>query len=164
MNMPRNPNQAWIEDLKYSIDVFDEGDNLVEVIGRIHDLVPARAAFAAAIGKYPEKHISLRDGARVLGRSDEPPEWLTAHRPVPVFEQKPAALPDAAAGRPLAPDKRPQDRSLDGRGLTFKTLEHGGEEPDTMPNAIRMTDPLGRSALYVVLKIDGKAVDPDSIP
>jgi hypothetical protein len=27
----------------------------------------------------------------------------------------------------MTPEKRPQDRSLDGTGLIFETLEHGGE-------------------------------------
>lgn len=47
------------------------------------------------------------------------------------------------------PKDRPQDPHLDGRDLKFETLEHGGAEPDTMPNAIRITDPQGRSAVYV---------------
>jgi hypothetical protein len=35
----------------------------------------------------------------------------------------------------LAPDKRPQDPHMDGTGLRFETLDHGGEYPDTMPQA-----------------------------
>ena len=60
--------------------------------------------------------------------------------------------------RPMPPEKRPQDPHLDGRGLKFETLEHGGAEPDTMPNAIRVTDPQGRTADYVLLSVDGKVV------
>lgn len=48
------------------------------------------------------------------------------------------------------PGGRPQDPHLDGRDLKFETLEHGGAERDTMPNAIRITDPQGRSAVYVL--------------
>jgi len=59
------------------------------VLGRLADLDPARAAFAAACAKYPAKRIVLCDGARVLARSDEPPEWLTAYRPIPVFKENP---------------------------------------------------------------------------
>ena len=33
----------------------------------------------------------------------------------------------------LMPEKRPQDPNLDGTGLRFETMEHGGEYPDTMP-------------------------------
>jgi hypothetical protein len=40
--------------------------------------------------------------------------------------------------RPMPPEKRPQDPHGDGRGLTFETLEHGGEYPDNMPQAIRL--------------------------
>ena len=36
---------------------------------------------------------------------------------------------------PMTPEKRPQDPHLDGTGLMFETLEHGGDEPDTMPQA-----------------------------
>lgn len=149
-------------ELRYSIDVYDERGNLIEHLADLDDLVPARAAFAALCGKYPAKLIFLRQGAQVLGRSDKLAEWMAAFRPIPLVEEDPAALPDKPRGpRPLPPDKRPQDRSLDGRGLKFQTLEHGGEYPDTMPQAIRMTDPLGRSAIYMPIKIDGKVADSD---
>jgi hypothetical protein len=36
----------------------------------------------------------------------------------------------------LIPEKRPQDPHLNGSGLQFETLEHGGEHPDTMPHRI----------------------------
>jgi hypothetical protein len=38
-------------------------------------------------------------------------------------------------------------------------LEHGGEYPDTMPQAIRVTDAEGRSCIYVPITVDGKVVD-----
>ena len=47
----------------------------------------------------------------------------------------------------LTPERRPQDPNLDGTGLRFETLEHGGEFPDTMPQAIRLTDAEGRSCV-----------------
>jgi hypothetical protein len=59
----------------------------------------------------------------------------------------------------MTPEKRPQDPHGDGRGLTFETLEHGGEYPDTMPQAIRLTDAMGRSATYVPIAVRGKVVD-----
>ena len=62
----------------------------------------------------------------------------------------------------LPPDRRPQDPNLDGAGLSFETLDHGGEYPDTMPQAIRLTDRLGRSSLYVPVTQNGKVVDPDA--
>src|SRR4051794_5033139 len=43
---------------------------------------------------------------------------------------------------------RPHDESMDGAKLRFETLAHGGEYPDDMPQAIRVTDPDGRSCLY----------------
>ena len=33
----------------------------------------------------------------------------------------------------MTPAKRPQDPSMNGTGLHFETMEHGGEYPDTMP-------------------------------
>jgi hypothetical protein len=51
---------------------------------------------------------------------------------------------------------------LDGHGLKIlRTMEHGGEYPDTMPNAIRLTDQRGRSAVYVPIEVGGKVVDVD---
>jgi hypothetical protein len=61
--------------------------------------------------------------------------------------------------RALAPDKRPQDPHLNGTGLRFETLDHGGEYPDTMPQAVRLTDALGRSCIYVAITQDGRVVD-----
>jgi hypothetical protein len=40
----------------------------------------------------------------------------------------------------MTPQKRPQDPHLDGTGLSFETLDHGGEYPDTMPQAIILTE------------------------
>jgi hypothetical protein len=60
----------------------------------------------------------------------------------------------------LKPSMRPQDIYGDGRDWTFTTAEHGGDEPDTMPQAIRATDALGRSAIYVPLTRNGKIVAP----
>jgi hypothetical protein len=45
----------------------------------------------------------------------------------------------------LLPEKRPQDPHLDGTGLRFETMDHGGEYPDTMPQAIKLIDAEGRS-------------------
>jgi hypothetical protein len=59
----------------------------------------------------------------------------------------------------LAPENRPQDPSMDGTGLLFETLEHGDEYPDTMPQAIRLTDVQGRSCIYVPIMQDGRVVD-----
>jgi hypothetical protein len=55
----------------------------------------------------------------------------------------------------MTPDKRPQDPHMDGTGLRFETLEHGGEYPDTMPQAIKLI----RSCIYVPIMQNGKLVD-----
>jgi hypothetical protein len=62
----------------------------------------------------------------------------------------------------LTPEKRPQDPTMDGTGLRFETLEHGGEYPDTMPQAIKLVDAEGRSCIYVPITQDGKVVDSQS--
>lgn len=67
--VPYEPRRV-VEHLRYSIDVFDEGENLVEVLGRLADLSVAHAAFEAAVAKYPEKRICIREKARVIRRSD----------------------------------------------------------------------------------------------
>ena len=59
----------------------------------------------------------------------------------------------------LMPEKRTQDPNLDGTGLRFETMEHGGEYPDTMPQAIKLIDAEGRSRIYVPITQDGKVVD-----
>ena len=59
----------------------------------------------------------------------------------------------------LPPDRRPQDPNLNGAGLRLETLDHGGEYPDTMPQAIRLTNQLGRTCLYVPITQNGKVVD-----
>jgi hypothetical protein len=80
---------SWVESLRYSLEAFDAGGNLVDVLGRLADPDLARAAFAAACAAYPAKRIILSTGGRVLARSDEPPEWLTAYRPIPVLKENP---------------------------------------------------------------------------
>jgi hypothetical protein len=59
----------------------------------------------------------------------------------------------------MTPEKRPQDPNMDGTGLTFETMEHGGEYSDTMPQAIKLTDAEGRSCIYVPITQNGKVVD-----
>jgi hypothetical protein len=59
----------------------------------------------------------------------------------------------------MTDEKRPQDDYLDGRDWIFETLEHGGEYPDMMPQAIRATDASGRSCLYIPITVDCRVVD-----
>jgi hypothetical protein len=48
---------------------------------------------------------------------------------------------------------------MDGSGLRFETMDHGGEYPDGMPQAIKLTDSEGRSCIYVPITQGGKVVD-----
>jgi hypothetical protein len=59
-------------DMRYSIDVFDERDNLVEVLGRVSEMDLAKVTFRAACIKHPKKRIFVREGARVIARWDAP--------------------------------------------------------------------------------------------
>jgi hypothetical protein len=59
----------------------------------------------------------------------------------------------------MTAEKRPQDPRMDGTGPCFETMEHGGEYPDAMPQAIKLTDAEGRSCIYVPITQDGKVVD-----
>ena len=59
----------------------------------------------------------------------------------------------------MKPEQRPQDPHRDGTDLHFETMEHGGEYPDTMPQAIKLSDAEGRSCIYVPITQDGKVVD-----
>jgi hypothetical protein len=62
--------EYWIEDLKFSVEHFDERGELKEVLGRLHDLDAARAAYQACRTKYPTKILYLCQGGRILRRSD----------------------------------------------------------------------------------------------
>ncbi len=61
---------GYIEDLKFAVEVFDEGGNLQEVLARLHDLDAARATYKACRIKYPQKLLYLSHGGRILRRSD----------------------------------------------------------------------------------------------
>ena len=60
----------------------------------------------------------------------------------------------------LTPEMRPQDTWGDGRDWTFETSEHGGDEPDNMPQAIKATDAAGHWSIYVPLTRADKIVVP----
>jgi hypothetical protein len=61
---------GYIEDLKFAVEVFDEGGNLKEILARLYDLDAARAAYDVCRAKYPAKIIYLCQGGRTLRRSD----------------------------------------------------------------------------------------------
>ena len=60
-----------MDHLRYSIDVFDERDDPVEVLGRVSELDLAKVTFRAACIKHSKKRIFVREGASVIDRSDE---------------------------------------------------------------------------------------------
>jgi hypothetical protein len=69
---PYTPPNRVDEDLRYTIDVYDDRDNWIECLGRLHDLDAAIAAFNACCAKYRDKRIFLRERGRVIRRYDEP--------------------------------------------------------------------------------------------
>jgi hypothetical protein len=81
---------------------------------------------------------------------------------IPIWRR--AGAEDTALGNQpfgeLTSEMRPQDVHGDGRDWKFETCEHGGDEPDRMPQAITATDPQGRWAVYVPLARRGKIVVP----
>ena len=58
-----------IEKLQYSIDVYDERGNLVEVLGRLSRLDMARAAFDICTAQKPEQTITLLLKGQVIEES-----------------------------------------------------------------------------------------------
>jgi hypothetical protein len=58
--------------------------------------------------------------------------------------------------------RRPQADDYAASNLRYETLEHGPD--DDMPQAIRVTDHQGRSAIYRPLIKDGRVVDPRGVP
>jgi len=61
---------GYIEDLKFVVEEFDEGGNLLEVFARVRDLDAARAAYDACRLKHPKRLLYLSQGGRILRRSD----------------------------------------------------------------------------------------------
>jgi hypothetical protein len=55
--------QYWIEQLQFSVEVFDEYGNLLEVLARLHDLDAARAAYGACRLKYPARSSTRAGGS-----------------------------------------------------------------------------------------------------
>ena len=63
-------------------------------------------------------------------------------------------ISSAGTGQATARPSPERDRSS-----RFETMDHCGEYPDLMPHAIKLTDALGRSCLYVPITQDGRVVD-----
>jgi len=60
----------WVEDLRYSVEVFTEAGSREHVLARLNDLEAARAAYAIALPKHPGKVVMLCWKAQILRRSD----------------------------------------------------------------------------------------------
>jgi hypothetical protein len=60
----------------------------------------------------------------------------------------------------LEPDARPLDPGKKGKDWRFTVLEHGGAEPDTMPQAIEAFDAKKRRAVYVPQADQPRPQDP----
>ena len=61
----------------------------------------------------------------------------------------------------LTAEMRPQDTYGDGRDWTFETGEHGGDEPDNMPQTIKATDAIGmnyRRAVTTMCRLPGSCI------
>jgi hypothetical protein len=57
------------EDLPYRIELWDSAETRVEeVIARVRNVIVARAAFTAAVQQYPNRVLTLRQGALVMAR------------------------------------------------------------------------------------------------
>jgi hypothetical protein len=67
------------EKLEYKV-VMDDGPD-IEVLGRVRDLDFAAAVYMAAVAKYPNRNIQLRQGERIIKRHDGEPK---AAPPAPV--------------------------------------------------------------------------------
>jgi hypothetical protein len=51
----------------FRIDLWDEaGDNIVEHVAGVEDYTVARAAYEAAVARWPGEMVTLRQGARVV--------------------------------------------------------------------------------------------------
>jgi hypothetical protein len=58
-----------MEELSYKIvKVYDARD---EVIARVENLLVCRAAFEKALFLYPNEHLEMRQGARIILKSKE---------------------------------------------------------------------------------------------
>jgi len=61
---------SWIEDLRYSVEIFSEAGTLEQVLGRLHDLEASRPAYAIAVPKHPGRVVMLCRKAQILKGSD----------------------------------------------------------------------------------------------
>jgi hypothetical protein len=65
-----NLHGGWVENLRYSVQVFTNADSIEEVVARVSELVAAQAVFDLTVSQRPGKVVMLCQKARVLRRSD----------------------------------------------------------------------------------------------
>ncbi len=73
-SQPTSPLRERSDECRYSIELREgsEDSGVETVLSRYQSLPVARAQFKAAIQKYPDRLVMLRDRVRVLARSDRP--------------------------------------------------------------------------------------------
>ena len=113
-------------------------------------------------GGIQEEATALGRPALVLRWVTERPEGVEAGTMslvgtdrIAIVREAARLLTDPAAYQAMA---RAHNPFGDGRELCFQTLQHGSEYPDDMPQAIRVSDPKGRSCIYVPVTEDGRVV------
>jgi hypothetical protein len=153
------------------------------VVWTVPSYQPGTAQASRRCADMPPHHQQVRHGHKIHYFREMPPErrpqdptregagWtfqLVEHGGECPDNMPQAMIATDARGRSytlvpnlgdMAPDRRPQDPAGDGAGWTFQTPEHGGEYPDDMPQAIRLSDAQGRSRIYVPVKGNGRAVE-----
>src|SRR4029077_11746139 len=80
---PREP----IENLRYTIETWSAGGNVLEVLGRDALVTPATAAYQAYVDHYPERLIIVRQGGQIIRRSDR--DWGVCSAPRSACGAKP---------------------------------------------------------------------------
>ena len=70
VRIERVPHEPARAELPFTVDHFDQDDNLIETLGRYADLTTGRAAFAAAVRHRPQRRFCLRHRAQVVARHE----------------------------------------------------------------------------------------------
>jgi hypothetical protein len=65
-----DPHGAWLENLRYHVEVFATPDRIEEVVARVSELTTAYAVFELTVTQRPGKLVMLCQKARVIRRSD----------------------------------------------------------------------------------------------
>jgi len=66
------PHRGSAEGLHYTVDIYDANGNYVMLLAQLRHLKPAMAAYEAYLIEMRDETIFLRQGARVVRRSDRP--------------------------------------------------------------------------------------------